>query len=553
MKQIEVLIQQVIADLWQQSVDLELTPTKPEFGDLATNVAMRLAGQIGAQPREVAEQIVARLADQPLIADASVAGPGFINLRLSDQAIAEAWASKIDLIYQDQVVVCEFSDPNPFKVLHAGHLYTSVVGEAIAILVEATGGKVYRLNFGGDVGLHVGKTMWAILQALGGEQPGELAKVPVADRSDWLAARYVEGSQAFEDDAAAEAEIRQLNQRVYQIHQQDDHQSNLAQIYWQTRDWSYDYFKAFYQRIGVKFDRFYPESAVAERGLAEVQAQIGQTFTESDGAVVFEGEKFGLHTRVFINKQGLPTYEAKDVGLAFTKYDDYHYDKSIIITADEQKQYMEVVLKALEQFAPQVSETTTHITHGMVKLAGGEKMSSRKGNFLRAVDVLDVASQAQAEQNSQANEAVSLGAVKYSFLKVRVGGNLIYDPEESVSLAGNSGPYLQYAHARACSVLAKLSEESDLADQLRFDPDERNLALKLIGFNAAIETAAREFLPHVVCNYLYELAQEFNRFYEQSPIIGSDRQAIRTQLVRRYRQTLADGLKILGIKPLEKM
>lgn len=553
MRKIEDLLRQIIKGLWQVEAKVELTVTRSEFGDLATNVAMQLAGELKLAPRQIAEQIVEQLAEQPLVAEASVAGPGFINLRLSEQAIAELWTSETEPIYTNQTVVCEFSDPNPFKVLHAGHLYTSVVGQAIANLIEATGGRVYRLNFGGDVGLHVGKTMWAIIQALGGELPDGLAQVPETERSDWLAGRYVEGSQAFEDDDQAEAEIRQLNQQIYTISQTDDHQSPLAQIYWQTRDWSYDYFKDFYRRIGVEFDKFYPESAVAERGLSEVKAQIGQTFTESDGAVVFEGEKFGLHTRVFINKQGLPTYEAKDIGLAFTKYDDYHYDKSIIITADEQKQYMEVMLKALEQFAPELSTATTHITHGMVKLAGGEKMSSRMGNFLRAVDVLDAAEQAQIQQNKQANAAVALGAVKYSFLKVRIGGDLIYEPEESVSLTGNSGPYLQYAHARACSVLAKIPAVEAPANQFDFDAAERTLAVKLIGFNTVVEAAARGFLPHLVCTYLYELAQEFNRFYESAPIIGSDRQAIRRQLVERYQQTLATGLEILGIEPLEKM
>lgn len=214
---------------------------------------------------------------------------------------------------------------------------------------------------------------------------------------------------------------------------------------------------------------------------------------------------------------------------------------------------MEVMLKALEQFAPELSTATTHITHGMVKLAGGEKMSSRMGNFLRAVDVLDAAEQAQIQQNKQANAAVALGAVKYSFLKVRIGGDLIYEPEESVSLTGNSGPYLQYAHARACSVLAKIPAVEAPANQFDFDAAERTLAVKLIGFNTVVEAAARGFLPHLVCTYLYELAQEFNRFYESAPIIGSDRQAIRRQLVERYQQTLATGLEILGIEPLEKM
>ncbi len=554
MKQVVDAISETIKQLFNLEVAVELQRPKPEFGDFATNVAMQLAGRLGQNPRQLAEQIAEQLSTNQLFSAVEIAGPGFINLKLTDVAIVQTWSLQAPQIYDQQSVVVEYSDPNAFKVLHAGHFYTSVVGDAIAKLVEKAGGQVHRTNFGGDVGLHVGKTMWAVLRELGGEHPEKLADINPDERADWLAKCYVAGTGAYEDDPEAKAQITDFNKRVYQIHADNDRQSPFAQIYWQTRDWSYDYFKAFYQRIGSHFDKFYPESMTATRGYQEVQRHIGTVFEKSDGAVVFRGEQYGLHTRVFINGEGLPTYETKDVGLIYLKYDDWKFDKSIIITADEQKEYMKVVLKALEQFAPELSRATLHITHGIVKLAGGVKMSSRKGNFLRAVDVIDYANAENQAENGVNDERVSLGAIKYAFLKPRIGGDVIYDPKESVSLVGNSGPYLQYSHARACSIIKKAGGVGDNQPQiLDFDANERALAVKLGQYREVLAEATTELVPHVVCTYLYELAQSFNRFYEQAKIVGDPRQGVRLRLVEQYRQVLADGLDILGIIAPETM
>ncbi len=553
MNKLQITLQEIIKKLFNQSIEVILTRPKPEFGDFATNVALQLAKQVGQNPRQVAEQIVAGLADQTNDFSAEIAGPGFINFKLNDQVLIDSLNQKYNLPYADQTVVVEYSDPNAFKVLHAGHFYTSVVGDAIAKLVEVGGGKVYRLNFGGDVGLHVGKTMWAILEELGGaENIDKLKEINPSERADWLAKCYVAGTKAYEEDDEAHQKIIEYNKAVYKIHENKNSSStNFSRIYWITREWSYDYFKDFYAKIGSHFDKFYPESAVASRGLKEVSERVGTVFEESNGAIIFDGKKHGLHTRVFINNEGLPTYESKDVGLIFSKYDDYKFDKSIIITADEQKQYMEVVLKALEQFAPKLANSTLHITHGIVKLAGGVKMSSRKGNFLRAIDVFDYAMEANQEQNGTANKSTALGAIKYAFLKPRIGGNIIYDPKESVSLTGNSGPYLQYSHARAKSIIAKSDQQPAKLTDL--DAAERKLVIKMTEWTDVINQATVELLPHLICTYLYELAQEFNRFYEQSQIIGSDREAIRLTLITKYCQILAEGLDILGIEAPENM
>jgi len=550
---LEKQIAAAVKTAFSVKVKVELTRPEEEFGDYATNVALRLAGQLDKKPREIAEALAVKLreslADQT--SDISVAGPGFLNLRLSDQALLGTLAGQPGQPLTGQTIVAEYSDPNPFKVLHAGHLYTSVVGDAIANLLDRAGAKVYRVNFGGDVGLHVGKTLWAITHELGGELPDKLSIVKAEERSEWMAKAYIAGTQAYENDEQAKAEIINYNKRVYQLHADDDHDSPFAQIYWTCRQWSYDYFDAFYKRVGSRFDKYYPESQTVPIGLETVRQHIGDVYQKSDGAVIFDGEKYGLHTRVFINSEGLPTYEAKDVGLVMLKKQDYNFDRSVVITGNEQAEYMAVVLKSIEQFAPDLAAATSHLTHGIVKLKGGVKMSSRQGNFLRAVDVLNAAAEANKTLTGQDSESATLGAVKYAFLKTRMGGDIIYDPDESVSLEGNSGPYLQYAHARARSILKKADKPTEPAGALQ--PDERSLARKISEYPEVVDKAVAELMPHHVCTYLYELAQVFNRFYEKNRVIGDERQALRLGLVNRYAETLKQGLALLGIAAPEQM
>ncbi len=558
MQEITHALQRLIHDVFNLDLRVELTRPDEQFGDYATNVALQLAGRVGQKPRDIAEQLAeklkAELGDQ--VRAVTIAGPGFINISLSDSALlssAQTAATTKPQTFKGQTIVTEYSDPNPFKVLHAGHFYTSVVGDAITRLIQAAGGETHAVNFGGDVGLHVGKTMWAIIRDLGGEHPEKLADIPEDQRSEWMAKNYVAGTNAYEDNESAKAEIIEVNKHVYQLHTDGDHDSPFAHIYWTCREWSYAYFDAFYARIGTHFEKYYPESAVAPLGLATVKEQLAKgVYKDSDGAVVFEGEPYGLHTRVFINSHGLPTYEAKDVGLIMSKWRDYHFDRSVIITGNDIIEYMKVVLKSIEQFAPELAQHTTHITHGNVKLAGGAKMSSRKGNFLRAADVLDIAAEANKQATGRDDEQAVLGAIKYSFLKQRIGADIIYVPEESVSLEGNSGPYLQYAHARARSILAKAGEITE-PPTTDLQQGERSLTRKLTEYPEIVERAVNELMPHHICTYLYELAQSFNRFYEYNRVIGDERQALRLQLVSQYADVLKDGLMLLGITAPERI
>jgi len=550
-----------IADICQKEyskqIDIELSRPEEKFGDFATNCALKLAKQVNKPPKQIAQNIAEKLQGHPDFADVTVEGPGFINITLRDEVLINhiASANKTSPTFKNKVVVTEYSDPNAFKALHGGHLYTSLVGDAVANILESAGAQVYRTNFGGDVGLHVAKAMWAIIEELGGEHPEKLENI-TSNHLDWVSQRYVKGNTAYEQNSKAQKEIQSLNQRVYEIHKTDGQNSDLSKIYWTCRQWSYDGFEDLYQRLGMKpFDKFYPESSVADLGVETIKKHIGDVYKESDGAIVFDGEAYGLFTQVFITSQGIPTYAGKDVGLIQAKYNDYKFDMSYMITDVSQKDHIAVVLKSVEKFAPKLSKNTVHHTHGRIKLAGGQKMSSRLGNVLSASDILQATDAAYQSQTGKDDSTVTIGALKYSFLKIRAGGDIAYDPKESVSLEGNSGPYLQYAAVRARSILknAGAAESGSKVKIDKLNDSERSLARAISQYPEILRLATRDLSPHHICNYLYELSQVFNRFYDNNRVIDDPRSQLRLYLVNNYHKVLSHGLNILGIKIPEKM
>ena len=576
MEEIREQLKKAIKELYNIDFEPDFTPSPENIdADYSTNVPLKLAKEFHKAPMQIAEELTNAI-EQKFYASCSA--PGFLNFTLPDDCLNNQLNSLFNNFdetvksnqYAGKTIVCEFSDPNPFKVLHVGHLYTSIVGDSIGKLFEYAGAKVIRANFGGDVGLHVAKTMYAL------KRKGT-SNLSIED----IAKCYIEGTAAYEDDESAKAEITELNKELYKINTEDIHGTELADLYWKGRELYYEYFKQFYASIGVKFDKYYPESTVANLGLQKVQEQLEKgVYETSNGAVIFNGDKFGLHTRVFINQEGVPTYEAKDVGLIFTKWEDYHFDKSVVITGSEQLEYMKVVLKSIEQYAPDLVEKTSHLTHGLVKLPGNVKMSSRKGNFLKAVDVLNMVKDALKVEYNSEDPKVSLAATKYAFLKYKMGGDIIFDPKESVKMTGNSGPYLLYSAVRAKKILQKgladgqtsmqggsrsaaarglaPSAHDDGREQggereLVFEPSERNLIKKILEYKGVLAESVTEMSPHKVANYLYELAQDFSRFYENCPVVGSAEEKQRIKLVKIYLDTMTHGLNILGIEIPEEM
>ncbi len=541
-------------------------PEELSHGDYSCNIAMVLAKQVAQNPRELAEKIVAEINERKPkeVFKVEVAGPGFINFYLSPEFFilqnkeilkaGEKFGSNKNL--KGEKTVVEYTDPNPFKEFHIGHLMSNTIGESIARITEVNGAKVKRACYQGDVGLHVAKAIWGIQKKSKGNIKNAYE----------LGQAYAMGAASYEENETAKGEIIEINKKIYS---HDDKEVN--KIYDFGRKISLKYFEEIYKVLGTKFNNYFFESKTGIFGKEIVEKNIGKVFEKSEGAIIFKGENYGLHTRVFINKEGLPTYEAKELGLAKIKYDKTKYDKSIIITGNEVNEYFKVLLKAMSFIFPDLASKTLHISHGMLRLPEG-KMSSRTGKVITAVSLLNDVKEKVFEkmdgrgmnkkEKEEIAEKVAVGALKYSILKQVNGKDIIFDFDKSISFEGDSGPYLQYSYARARSILRKSKEEkiypvkwNSEFNRVKKVVDICDLEKIIYRFPEVVARAGGEYSPHYIATYLIELASAFNTFYGQGKIVDKEdaESPYKVVLTESFSIVLKNGLNLLGIQAPERM
>ncbi len=521
-------------------------PGEIAFGDYTTNAALVAAKQLGKNPRELGDSLAAELIDAlgaNVASHVAVAGPGFLNITLARDAVVlavteaaaqgEEWGK--GSIAQRERVMIEYTDPNPFKEMHIGHLMSNVIGESLARLVASEGASVIRACYQGDVGPHVAKALWGLQRASITE--------PVS--ANELGIAYSAGAKAYEEDIEIKKEIDTLNSVVYE---KSDPQ--LMELWRKGRAVSLTAFEDTYRRLGTTFDYYFFESETAESGARIVYDGLAKgVFEESEGAVIYPGEKKGLHTLVFITSRGTPTYEAKDMGLAFLKEERAQFDRSIIVTAAEQIGHFKVFLAALAEMAPTLAEKTSHVAHGFLRLTTG-KMSSREGNVITAggfiAEIIGKASEKNADPLIA--EQVALGAIKYMILRQAPGSDIIFDPEKSLSLEGDSGPYLQYALVRAKKILTYAGEGGTEVPETPY-----RIERLILHYPEVVARAARELAPNLLVTYLTELAALWNAFYATEQVLGSPDEAYKQRVARAFAQTMMNGLTILGIPTPERM
>ncbi|MDE2399421.1 MAG: arginine--tRNA ligase [Patescibacteria group bacterium] len=569
-KEIKNLIKDALENLDIEVSDISLEhPADLKMGDYSTNVAMVVAKSLGIGPREVADKIVTeilRLVLDKNIERVEVAGSGFINFYLSREffssSVEEILNQGYDVGKNDSLaskkIMVEYTDPNPFKPFHIGHLMTNAIGESIARILEHSGAIVSRANYQGDIGLHVAKAIYGLLkdeklQEKSGSHNMQSANIGKA---------YTQGASAYENDPTAKNEIDEINKKIY-----DKSDEKINEIY----DWGFEVtmkaFEDLYKILGTKFEFYFLESKVAILGQEAVRDNMGKVFEESDGAIVFKAEKYDpkLHTRVFMTSKGLPTYETKELGLTeekFTVLSDMSL--CIVITANEQMDYMRVVSKALSIIHPDYESKMKHITHGMMRLATG-KMSSRKGNVVTGESLVrDTIALVEEkikdrewskEEKNMVSEIVGVAALKYSILKQSTGGDIMYDFEKSISFEGDSGPYLQYAYARANSVLEKAQKENILPDPHTFPFETFEVEKLLYQFREVVSRSASEYEPHYIANYLIEVARAYNSFYGNTVIVSKEDKNSSYKIALTYAFTfvMKTGLHLLGIQVPSKM
>lgn len=509
-------------------------PPNPDFGDYAVFV--------GPEAESAAEAIRKELGESA--SKVEVAGKGFVNITLSRGAVSLA-LSEADAkgsewgrgeAEKGQRIMVEYGNPNPFKEMHIGHLMGSIIGEALSRLAESEGATVARDTFGGDVGPHVAKALWG-LRTRSVTEPANAKEIGEA---------YTEGSRAYEDDPKAKEEIDVLNKAVYA-----GEDRTLMDLWARGREVSMEEFRRLWRLLGTKFDFEFFDSDTTETGLRMVRDGLAKgIFKMSDGAVIYDGEAEGVHTMVFITSHETPTYEAKDIGLAFLKEERWPSDRVVIVTGNEQNGRFKTVLAALGKLAPVLAEKTKHIPHGFLRLTSG-KMSSREGNVITADGLIKAVMEKAGEKNTDPLiiEAVALGAIKYMVLRQAPGQDIIFDEAKSLSLEGDSGPYLQYALVRANSVLAKTSGAPvEGAPEVPYQ-----LERLILHFPEVVARAAHSLAPNLLVNYLTELASEWNAFYAKERIIGGEFEAHKLLIVRAFVQTMRNGLAFLAIPAPERM
>ena len=558
-------------------------------GDYSTNVAMVCAKQLKINPKELAEKIVAELqtpsasgisplsgGDDSLvnISKIEVAGAGFINFYLGREFFTESVKEILEKkenwgkngILNGKKIMVEYTDPNPFKPFHIGHLMTNAIGESISRVVEFSGAKTIRANYQGDIGPHVAKAIYGIMK-----DPLRLEHLPLtkgeagrgasaSEQAQYIGKCYSDANNLYESDENIKKEIDEINKKVY-----DRSDNKINEIYEWGRKITLDAFEEIYKLLGTKFDQYFFESEMAPIGEKVVKENVDKVFEESDGAIIFHGEDYDkkLHTRVFINSQQLPTYETKEIGLTVTKFEKENPDISIVITAIEQAEYMKVVQKAISLIHPDFESRMKHVTHGMMKFASG-KMSSRKGNVVTGESLINDSMNIVFEKLKDRNmsdiekrkisESVGVSALKYSILKSSIGSDIIYDFEKSISFDGDSGPYLQYTAVRANSILEK-AKEFDFNNKTEIPPNTTELEKLLYQFPEIVVYSYENLQPHHVATYLTKLASEFNAFYGNTQILKNENiyANYHLDLVKAFYQTMKNGLWLLGIEVPERM
>lgn len=525
-KEIEKLIKDALNSVGISDAKFSVeNPTDLKMGDYSTNVAIKY----GAKKEEIFNYINENKPAE--IERVELAGPGFINFHLSP----EFFKGSLEEIIQNgenfgktsllsgQKLFIEHTQPNLFKKFHIGHLMNNTIGEAVARIAAANGASVKTATYHGDKGLHVAKAVWSLMKGAGRASEA-----------------YAEGHKAYEESEEAKAEIEALNKKIY-----EESDPEVNETYRKVRENDIQEFEEIYARLGSTFDDHFFESEAGVVGKELVLENVGKVFEESNGAIIYRGEKVGLHTRVFLSSQGLPTYEAKEVGLAKVKSELYEFDHSITITANEQNAFFQVVEAAIGEVLPELKGKLMHLAHGMLRLPSG-KMSSRTGEVISAGALIE-----EVKRNVKDDEQVAIAAIKYMILRQSVGNDIIFDFEKSVSTEGDSGVYLQYAHARAGSILEKAGKKGSATGERG---ETREIERLLYRFPEIVERAGQEYAPNYITTYLTELASSFNNFYAHEQVLSDEPEsAYRLAIVEAFKTVMKNGLNVLGIPAPDRM
>ncbi|WP_435354119.1 arginine--tRNA ligase [Emticicia sp. SJ17W-69] len=581
-------IQEALSALFQVEEEVVLQPTKKDFEGNYTYVVFPLVKSLRKNPVEIGNAIGQYLQEKNDFIGGFNVVQGFLNIVLTNTV----WVDTLNSILSEdnfgtfpangKSVMVEFSSPNTNKPLHLGHLRNDFLGESVASILKAGGYDVVKTCLVNDRGVHICKSMLAYQKFGNGETPESLGL-----KGDHLAGKYyVEFDKAYkaeiaqlmaegktEDEAKKNAPLMLEAQEMLQKWEQGDPETMA--LWRKMNDWVFAGFNETYKKIGVSFDKTYYESNTYLLGkdLVEEGLQKGVFFKKDNGSVWIDLKEEGLDEKLVLRSDGTSVYITQDLGTTDLKFNDYHNDKSIWVVGNEQDYHFQVLFAIMKKLGRAYADGCYHLSYGMVDLPSG-KMKSREGTVVDAdelvAEMIETATETTRERGKiddfskeeaeKLFQMLALGALKYFLLKVEPKKRMLFNPAESIDFQGNTGPFIQYTHARICSILRKAASMNIPVNQqvkaIELTKVEAELIFVLSEYPTAVNKAGDEYSPAVVASYVYELAKTFNQFYAEVSIMNetdADKQQFRLSLIKVIAETIAKATALLGIDVPNRM
>ncbi len=531
----------------------------------------QLAKKLRLAPNIIAQKLQDMTTPDELVREVKAMGP-YLNISLNIDMIGSTVISEIlsrdffrkELIKSPPKTMFEYSQPNTHKELHVGHMRNLCLGNSLVHLYQYTGHSVVSSTYPGDVGTHVAKCLW-YLKFHNQERP------PEGDKGSWLGAIYAQASKKLQDERGTDAEDGNRQELTNILKQLEAKNGDYYDLWKETREWSIKLINEVYSWADVTFDRWYFESEVDSPSLkAALKLYQEGKLVESEGAIGMDLSKDKLGFCILIKSDGTGMYATKDIALAYSKFKDYHLDQSIYIVDTRQAYHFKQVFKVLENIGFENHKNCHHLEYDFVELPSGA-MASRKGNIIPLRDLIkQMESKIKNDYLNKYNNdwpqdeidatatKIANGAIKYGMLRMDNNRKIVFEMQEWLKLDGETGPYLQYVHARIHSLCKKLSYSKDNPIEWSnlTTKSESLLSLKLSQFNSIVTSATIQNKPASLCSYLYELGKLFNGFYVECPIGKAENESLKIARLALARATgiiMERGLSLLGIPAPKKM
>ena len=551
---------------FSEKINIE-NSTKKEFGDFQTNFAMMNSKAIGKNPREIATTLVENFKENDLIEKLEIAGPGFINIHLKNNFLNNE-VKKIDnekydfsFLNVDETVIVDYSSPNIAKRMHIGHLRSTIIGDAIKRILDFIGFKTISDNHIGDWGTQFGKLIvaynkWLDKEAYEADPIGELERIYVL----------------FSDEAKKDPTLEDVARNELRKLQMGDEQNN--KLWKEFIKISLKEYNKVYDRLGVKFDHYFGESFYNDM-MPDVLEELKEKniAKEDQGALVVFFEEDKLPPALVQKKDGSFLYATSDLATIKFRKNELNVDKAVYVTDERQQNHFKQVFEISEMLGAPYNYEKSHVYFGIMRFGDGMIFSSRSGNIIRLVDLLDEAKKQvksvideknpniPEDEKEKIAEIVGTGAIKYFDLSQNRTSDILFTWDKVLSFEGNTGPYLQYTYARIQSILRKLKEENisvknnDIILDDMFDI-ERELAVALLRFPQTVVKSYETYRPNIIADYLFDTAKLFNNFYNSKSILKeTDKKVMdaRILLAQKTASILKQGLNLLGIETVDRM